>query len=72
MPAVLVTHELADAQAFADRLAVLDRGELLQAGEPDEVVLRPSSRRVAELIGYLGFVPRRPLGEGGGGSIPSG
>jgi molybdate transport system ATP-binding protein len=57
VPAVLVTHELADAQAFADRLAVLDRGELLQVGAPDEVVLRPASRRVAELIGYLGFVP---------------
>ena len=57
VPAVPVTHELADAQAFADRLAVLDRGELLQVGAPDEVVLRPVSRRVAELIGYLGFVP---------------
>ena len=57
MSAVLVTHELTDAQAFADRLAVLDRGELLQVGTPDEVVLRPASRRVAELIGYLGFVP---------------
>jgi molybdate transport system ATP-binding protein len=57
VPAVLVTHELTDAQAFADRLAVLDRGELLQVGEPNEVVLRPASRRVAELIGYLGFVP---------------
>ena len=57
VPAVLVTHELADAQAFADRLAVLDRGELLQVGAPDEIVLRPASRRVAELIGYLGFVP---------------
>ncbi|HEY0716501.1 MAG TPA: ABC transporter ATP-binding protein [Streptosporangiaceae bacterium] len=58
VPAVLVAHELADAQAFADRLAVLDRGELLQVGAPDEVVLRPASRRVAELVGYLGFVPR--------------
>ena len=57
VPAVLVTHELPDAQAFADRLAVLDRGELLQIGAPDEVVLRPASRRVAELVGYLGFVP---------------
>ena len=57
VPAVLVTHELADAQAFSDRLAVIDRGELLQIGSPDEVVLRPASRRVAELIGYLGFVP---------------
>ena len=57
VPAVLVAHELSQAQAFADRLAVLDRGELLQLGAPDEVVLRPASRRVAELIGYLGFVP---------------
>jgi ABC-type sulfate/molybdate transport systems ATPase subunit len=60
VPAVLVAHELADAQAFADRLAVLDRGELLQLGPPDEVVLRPASRRVAELVGYLGFVPAGP------------
>jgi molybdate transport system ATP-binding protein len=57
VPAVLVAHELAEAQAFAHRLAVLDRGRLLQAGAPDEVVLRPASRRVAELVGYLGFVP---------------
>ena len=57
VPAVLVAHELAEAQAFADRLAVLDRGDLLQVGAPDEVVLRPASRRVAELVGYLGFVP---------------
>jgi ABC-type sulfate/molybdate transport systems ATPase subunit len=64
VPAVLVTHELTDAQAFADRLAVLDRGELLQTGAPDEVVLRPSSRRVAELIGYLGFVPAAAPGSG--------
>jgi len=57
VPAVLVAHELAEAQAFADRLAVLDHGILLQVGAPDEVVLRPASRRVAELVGYLGFVP---------------
>ncbi len=57
VPAVLVAHELAEAQAFADRLAVLDRGEVLQTGPPGEVVLRPASRRVAELVGYTSFVP---------------
>lgn len=65
VPAVLVTHELADAQAFADRLAVLDRGELLQIGAPGEVVLRPASRRVAELVGYQGFVSRGQNGVAG-------
>jgi molybdate transport system ATP-binding protein len=57
LPAVLVTHQLPDAQAFADRLAVIAEGQILQAGAPDEVVLRPASRQVAELVGYLGFVP---------------
>jgi len=57
LPSVLVTHQLADAQAFADRLLVIDRGAVLQTGTPSEVVLRPASRRVAELVGYLGFVP---------------
>jgi thiamine transport system ATP-binding protein len=57
VPSVLVAHELAEAQAFADRLAVLDRGTVLQTGEPGEVVRKPASRRVAELVGYLGFVP---------------
>jgi ABC-type sulfate/molybdate transport systems ATPase subunit len=57
VPAVLVAHELDAAQAFADRLAVLDHGGILQVGSPSEVVTRPASRRVAELIGYQGFVP---------------
>src|ERR1700744_1179958 len=35
----------------------MDRGAVLQEGPPSEVVLRPVSRRVAELVGYLGFVP---------------
>jgi hypothetical protein len=57
VPAVLVAHELADAQAFANRITVLDRGVVLQTGAPDEIVLRPAALRVAELVGYLGFVP---------------
>jgi ABC-type sulfate/molybdate transport systems ATPase subunit len=57
VPAVLVAHELAEAQAFAGRLAILDHGGLLQVGAPDEVVLRPASRQVAEMVGYLGFAP---------------
>lgn len=67
VPAILVAHELPDAQAFAGRLAVLDRGEILQTGASHEVVLRPASRRVAELVGYLGFVPVRPGGAAGAG-----
>lgn len=66
---VLVTHQLADAQAFADRLAVIDEGTVAQVGPPDEVVLRPASRRVAELVGYLGFVPADVMPGAPGGVV---
>jgi molybdate transport system ATP-binding protein len=62
IPAVLVAHELPDAQAFATRLAIIDAGGLLQDGPADQVVLKPASRRVAELVGYRGFVPVQPQG----------
>lgn len=57
LPAVLVAHELEEAQAFADRIAVLDAGTILQVASPHDVVRRPKTRRVAELVGYRGFVP---------------
>jgi molybdate transport system ATP-binding protein len=66
VPVVLVAHELTEAQAFADRLAVLDAGRLLQDGASGEVVRRPASRRVAELVGYLSFVP---VAAGGAGAV---
>jgi ABC-type sulfate/molybdate transport systems ATPase subunit len=75
IPSVLVAHELPDAQAFASRLAIIDQGVLLQDGGPDEVVLRPASRRVAELVGYRGFVPvqpQRPAAETPAGSAGAG
>ena len=64
IPVVLVAHELTEAQAFADRLTVLDAGQVLQDGPAGEVVRRPASRRVAELTGYLSFVPAAAAGDG--------
>lgn len=57
VPCLLVTHELADAQRWGDRVAVMDGGRCLQQAGPGEVVERPASRRVAELVGYRAFVP---------------
>lgn len=54
---VLVTHDLAEAQSFGGQLGIIDEGRLLAIGDCREVVVRPSCRRVAELVGYGGFVP---------------
>ncbi|HEY4462476.1 MAG TPA: ATP-binding cassette domain-containing protein, partial [Streptosporangiaceae bacterium] len=67
--AVLVAHELAEAQAFADRIAVIDRGRIIQVAAPHEIVLHPAVRRVAELVGYRGFVPVTPEGTVAEGSL---
>ena len=51
IPIVLVTHDLEEAQALADRICVIDRGRTLQTGTPDDVRLRPASALVARLTG---------------------
>lgn len=51
-PAVLVTHDLLEAQAWGDELALVDAGRCLQLGPPGAVVVAPASRRAAELVGY--------------------
>ena len=48
---VLVTHELLDAVALADRLVVLEDGRVAQSGPVNEVSARPRSRYVADLVG---------------------
>jgi molybdate transport system ATP-binding protein len=48
---VLVTHELLDAVALADRLVVLEDGRVAQTGPVQEVAARPRSRYVADLVG---------------------
>ena len=51
-----VTHDHAEAFALGDRLALLDAGQLLQAGPVDAVWERPTSRRAAELLGFANVV----------------
>jgi molybdate transport system ATP-binding protein len=48
---VIVTHELLDAVALADRLVVLEHGRVAQAGTVTDVTGRPRSRYVADLVG---------------------
>ena len=51
IPIVLVTHDLEEAMALADRIVVLHHGQVLQTGTPDDVRLRPATRETAHLVG---------------------
>jgi len=50
MPIVLVTHDLQEAGALADRMVVLSHGTTLQEGPPRELLARPASALVARLL----------------------
>jgi molybdate transport system ATP-binding protein len=48
---ILVTHELLDAVALAERIIVLEQGRVAQMGPIAEVAAQPRSRYVADLVG---------------------
>jgi putrescine transport system ATP-binding protein len=55
---VMVTHDQEEAMSMASRLAVMDRGRIVQVGSPHEVYERPRSRFVAGFIGIANILPR--------------
>jgi len=63
---VYVTHDQDEAMSMSDRIAVMDRGRILQIGTPAEIYRDPADRFVMEFIGspnvFAGRVER--LGDG--------
>jgi iron(III) transport system ATP-binding protein len=53
---ILVTHDQAEAMSFADQVAVMRNGRLLQVGPPRELYLRPSDETVASFLGPAIFL----------------
>jgi len=56
LASIYVTHDQKEALAVADRIAVMQKGRLLQLGSPREVYRRPASRAVAEFLGETNLV----------------
>jgi ABC-type sugar transport system ATPase subunit len=48
---VYVTHDQVEAMTLADRIAVLEKGRLMQVGAPGELYARPANLFVARFIG---------------------
>ena len=50
---IVVTHDQEEAMTLADRIAVMDKGEVRQVGSPTEVYEFPANRFVASFIGSI-------------------
>ncbi|RDI70123.1 ABC transporter ATP-binding protein [Halopelagius longus] len=48
---IYVTHDQEEAMTMADRIVILDNGQLQQVGSPKEVYYRPANAFVADFIG---------------------
>ena len=67
---LFVTHDQEEALSFADRLAVMREGRILQLGAPEEVYARPASAFVAQFLGRTNLTPG--LGRGAMAETPLG
>jgi iron(III) transport system ATP-binding protein len=53
---VYVTHDQAEAMVISDRIAVMDSGNVVQIGTPQEIYDKPANRFVADFIGTMNFM----------------
>jgi len=53
---VIVTHDQEEAMALSTRIAVMDRGRVIQTGTPAEVYEFPQNRFVANFIGSMNLL----------------
>lgn len=56
---ILVTHDQEEALIMSDRIAVMFEGEIAQLASPQGLYQRPVSRRVADFIGVMNFLPAK-------------
>ncbi|WP_434303601.1 ABC transporter ATP-binding protein [Clostridium botulinum] len=56
MTMIFVTHDQEEALSIADYLAVMNKGELIQVGTPEEIYNNPKNEFVASFIGNINKV----------------
>jgi molybdate transport system ATP-binding protein len=70
VPALLVTHDFAEAAQLADRVAVVDAGRAVQTATAAELAARPASAFVADFTGAVVLAGvARAAPEPGGGTV---
>jgi len=61
---VYVTHDQREALAIADEVAVMQKGKVVQRGDPVSIYRRPLSSSIADFLGYSNIFDAHAQGEG--------
>jgi spermidine/putrescine transport system ATP-binding protein len=59
---IFVTHDQDEALSMSDRIAVMNKGKVVQLGTPPEIYHKPATRFVAGFVGICNFVKGASLG----------
>ncbi|MDO2946815.1 putative 2-aminoethylphosphonate ABC transporter ATP-binding protein [Aeromonas simiae] len=60
---IMVTHDQEEALTMADRIVVMEQGQVVQVGTPSEIYHQPASRFVASFVGNMNFLEALVLSE---------
>ncbi len=60
---IYVTHDQEEALEISDRIAVMDKGRILQIGGPEEIYEDPIDNFVADFIGKANFIKGKVTGK---------
>jgi putrescine transport system ATP-binding protein len=66
---VIVTHDQAEAMTVARRIAVMDRGRIVQTAPPAEIYEQPQTRWVASFVGDVNLIDGRVVTAGVGEAL---
>jgi ABC-type Fe3+/spermidine/putrescine transport system ATPase subunit len=63
VPVLYVTHDQTEALDLADRVAVMDKGRILQVDTPEGVYDRPANATVANFLGSMNWLAGQEAGK---------
>ena len=70
---IYVTHDQGEALTLSDRIAIMDQGQIVQIGHPQQIYDHPKSRFAAEFIGETNLLTlTNPLEKSAGGWVIDG
>jgi iron(III) transport system ATP-binding protein len=58
---LFVTHDQDEALSLSDRIVVMNAGQVLQVGGPEDIYHRPQTRFVAEFLGHCNILDARAV-----------
>lgn len=53
---IFVTHDQEEAMIMSDRIFLMNKGEIVQAGTPEEIYTQPANEFVAGFMGHYNLV----------------